>query len=697
MQIDEKKKPQIERKERQIEPNPQMTSGVAPNEEQMMRRQSAPRPTIESEAARLQQQQMQNGGVQNETQLHGGGNGTINGFKALAQVIGREQVQKANQTLQKYKEGKANLEKRIIENEQWYKLRHWECMRKNDQEIQPTSAWLLNCILNKHADALDNFPEANILPREAGDKAEAEKLTAIVPVVLSQCEFEQVYSDVWYYKLKAGTGVYGVFWDKEKHNSLGDISIKKIDLLSLFWESGIQDIQKSKNLFHVELYDNDQLISTYPQLQGKLGSSTIDVAKYVYDDAVDTSNKSVVVDWYYKKRNAEGKVVLHYCKYVNDEVLFATENEDPFAERGWYDHAMYPFVFDGLYPIEGTPCSFGLVDIGKDAQAYIDRGNQAIMKNMLANASPRYFVRSDGSVNEKEFSDLSKEFIHVDGNLGQDSIMPVQFNTLNGVYVDVVNNKIEELKETMGNRDVSTGGTTGGVTAASALSAMMEASGKLSRDSNKSAYRAFEKVVSLVVELIRQFYDMPRSFRIIGEDGMMRFMEYSNAGIVPQNQGVEMGIDMGFRLPVFDFEISAQKKSAYSRMSQNELALQFYQLGFFSPENSTPSLACLEMMDFDRKNFIVKMISQNGTIYQQMQQMQQQMMMLAQMVDQSRGTNEVAPAIAAQLGMQAPPAPVGAGGSIDAEKNELLGGKQGGEPKNVKEAKQRVAESTSPA
>lgn len=697
MQIDEKKKPQIERKERQIEPNPQMTSGVALNEEQMMRRQSAPRPTIESEAARLQQQQMQNGGVPNETQLHGGGNGTINGFKALAQVIGREQVQKANQTLQKYKEGKANLEKRIIENEQWYKLRHWECMRKNDQEIQPTSAWLLNAILNKHADALDNSPEVNILPREAGDKAEAEKLTAIVPVVLSQCEFEQVYSDVWYYKLKAGTGVYGVFWDKEKHNSLGDIAIKKIDLLSLFWESGIQDIQRSKNLFHVELYDNDELISAHPQLQGKLGTSTIDIAKYVYDDAVDTSNKSVVVDWYYKKRNAEGKIVLHYCKYVNDEVLFATENEEGFAERGWYDHGLYPFVFDGLYPIEGTPCAFGLVDIGKDAQSYIDRGNQAIMKNMLANASPRYFVRSDGSVNEKEFSDLSKEFVHVDGNLGQDSIMPIQFNTLNGVYVDVVNNKIEELKETMGNRDVSTGGTTGGVTAGIALSTMMEASGKLSRDSNKASYRAFEKVVSLVVELIRQFYDMPRSFRILGEDGMMRFMEYSNEGIMPQHQGVEMGVDMGFRLPVFDFEISAQKKSAYSRMSQNELALQFYQLGFFSPENSTPSLACLEMMDFDRKQFIVKMISQNGTIYQQMQQMQQQMLMLAQMVDQSRGTNEIAPAVAAQLGMQAPPAPVGGGGSVNAEKNEILGGKTGEEPKNVKEAKQRVAESISPA
>ena len=37
------------------------------------------------------------------------GNGVMDGFKALSAVIGKEQVQKANQTLQKYKEGKPNL------------------------------------------------------------------------------------------------------------------------------------------------------------------------------------------------------------------------------------------------------------------------------------------------------------------------------------------------------------------------------------------------------------------------------------------------------------------------------------------------------------------------------------------------------------------------------------------------------------
>ena len=637
------------------------------NEEQMMVRQSAPQPTAEDYI--VQQAQMQ--AIQNPNT-----SGAINGFQALAQVIGKEQVQAATQTLQKYKEGKANLEKRIVANEQWYKLRHWECLRGEKQEVEPTSAWLFNSIANKHADAMDNFPAPNILPREEMDKGEAEMLSSIIPVILDQNDFEQTYSDVWSYKLKTGTGVYGVFWDGTKLNGLGDISIKKCDIINLFWESGITDIQKSRNLFHVELVDNDLLIQQYPQLQGKLGNSTLTISEYVFDDSVDTTNKSAVVDWYYKKAAENGKAVLHYCKYVNDEVLFATENDPKYADRGWYDDGEYPFVFDVLFRVEGTPAGFGYIDVGKSAQEYIDRGNQAIMQNMLSNTKPRHFIRSDGAVKEDEYADMTKDFVHVDGNLGQDSIMPIQGKPLPNIYVEVINNKINELKEVTGNRDISTGGTTSGVTAASAIAAMQEAGSKLSRDNIKASYRAYRKIIIMVIERIRQFYDLPRCFRIVGDNGAVNFIKYSNAGLIAEYQGEEFGIDMGYRIPMFDIEVTAQKSSPYSKMAQNELALQFYGAGFFNPTMAVQALTCLDMMDFDRKEAIMTKIAQNGAAYQ-------------------------AAAMAAQMAMGAgglPDEKVAEGAAKTAEGNEALGGnsEKARESANTKNARQRVADSTSP-
>ena len=153
-----------------------------------------------------------------------------------------------------------------------------------------------------------------------------------------------------------------------------------------------------------------------------------------------------------------------------------------------------------------------------------------------------------------------------------------------------------------------------------------------------------------------------------------------------------MGVDMGYRLPLFDLEITASKQTPYSKMSQNELALQFYNAGFFAPQNADMALACLDMMDFDRKQFIMQKIAQNGTIYQQLMMAQQQIMGLASVIDKQNGTN-YADQFAMQMGGGMP---TGGATPNNASKLEALGGESVGEPEVTKKAKQRVAESTSP-
>ena len=530
--------------------------------------------------------------------------------------IGPDRLRRARQDLNRYREGKANLERRVIENEQWYRLRHWECIRRGaGSQVEPTSGWLFNAIANKHAEAMDNYPSPNVLPREEGDREKAQALGSILPMILQQEDFEDTYDRVMDDKLKSGTGIYGVFWDPEKLEGLGDISIRRVDILNLYWEGGITDIQQSRNVFYLRLWDNDLLLERYPQLEGKLSGAAEQGNRYVYDDRVDTADKSAVIDWYYKKRQG-GKTVLHYCKFVGDTVLFATENEEDYRDRGWYDHGLYPFVLDPMFRTAGSPCGFGYIDVAKSAQEYVDRGNQAILQNLLANARPRHFIRADGAVNEEEYGDMTRDFVHVDGNLGEDSIKPISGKSLSDIYVTVIANKIDELKEVTGTRDVTTGGTVHGVTAASAIAAMQEAGSKLSRDSNMASYRAFRKVCLMAVELIRQFYDLPRAFRILGPQGDVEFVTFSNEGLKPQDQGVELGVELGMRTPLFDIEISAEKQSPYSRLSQNEMAMQFYSAGLFDPARSTEALTALDMMDFNGKSALVEKVRQNGGRYQ---------------------------------------------------------------------------------
>ena len=550
-----------------------------------------------------------------------------------AQAIGPEQVRRLTEILQRYKAGKAATERRILSSEQWWKLRNsWEERDKATMAspgFKSRSGWLHNVITSKHADAMESYPEPNILPREEGDRQEARMLSAIVPCVLEQNEFERTYSDAMWQKCKTGTGVYKTVWDPGKLNGLGDISITRVNLLNLYWEPGLEDIQRSRYFFHTELADRDLLQEQYPELEDTLKGQNILSTRFLYDDTVSTDGKVTVVECYYHKLVA-GKKTLQYVRYVGDQVLYATENDPELRERGLYDHGLYPYVFDALYPIEGSPCGYGYVDLCRNPQTEIDLLRTAIVKNAMAGATPRYFVRSDGGINEQELLDISKPLVHISGNLGEDSIRAMDYTALQGNYISVLQETVQELRETSGNTETATGTAPGGgITAASAIAALQEASGKGSRDATLASYRAYTGIVGLVIELIRQFYDMPRQFRILGEQGGEEYVTYTNAGLKPQPQGMAFGEDMGFRLPVFDIKVSAQKKSAYTKMSQNELALQFYQLGFFSPDAVDQTMLCLEMMDFDGKDGMMQRVAQQGTLRDKLGQYMQLALTLA--------------------------------------------------------------------
>ena len=582
----------------------------------------------------------------------------------LEEVIGTEEVAKAAQLLQRYKSGKAALDTRIVDNELWFRMRHWKNYKNQMMEGKPTpaSGWLFNSIANKHADAMDNYPEPNVLPRAADDEETAKVLSKVLPVVLEQDDYEQAYSDTWWRKLKQGTGVKGVFWDPAKRSGLGDIAIQSMDILMLYWEPGVMDVQESPNLFSLRLEDNELLKAKWPQLDGHTGS-TLEVAKYVHDEHIDTTDKSVVVDWYYKKARPEGEPLLHYCKFCNGVVLYASENDPQYADRGFYDHGQYPFVFDPLFMEEDSPAGFGYIDVMKDTQTAIDEMNHAMDENIKLAAKPRFLLSDAAGVNEEELADWSRDIVHVAGALRDGSLTPLQTAGLQGNCISYRDARVAELKEISGNRDVSQGGTTSGLTAASAIAALQEAGSKLSRDMLKSAYRAFAKDCYLIIELMRQFYDEERVYRITGPTGQTEFVPFSGQQLRAQPGGMVGGVELGAHEPVFDITVSAAKKSTFNRLSQNETAKECYQLGFFAPANADAALAALDMMDFEGIEKVRERVQQNGTLYQQLQQAMEQVQKLAGIIDQQNGSN--LSAMAGAAAQQAGSAGGGSGGTSE--------------------------------
>lgn len=610
-------------------------------------------------------------------------------------VITKEEIAKADETLRKYKEGKASIDNAATNAQEWWRIRHWDQFSRskyNEESEKPASAWLFNSIINRHADAMDNFPKPNILPRTAEDEEEAKTLSEIIPVILEQTDYESTYSQSVYDLLIEGGSITGTFWDQTANNGKGTGVIKTIDVHSIFWEPGIDDIQDSANVFVASLVDVDAMKIAYPDFADEIEPMNTDkIVQYLHDDNIDTTNKTEVIDWYYKKTVLVGaedeqgeliastpKTVLHYVKYCGDIVLYSSEDDPEYAEMGYYWHGEYPFTVKRLFPIKDTIWGFGFVDVMKSPQKYIDVVDQAILKNALMISNPRFFIKQSSEVDPKILADWSRALIPVSGADLDSVIMPLNVGQIPGAVMNYQQQKIDELKETSCNRDFSQGSVANGVTAASAIASLQEAGAKVPRDINKSLYRAHQHEIRLLLECIRQFGTEQETYRVDDGAGGYQFVTHDNTFM--QNS-------------IFDIQIVAEKQSPFSQAAQNETAKEMYGMGMFNPEAALPALVCIEMMEFEGKEKVKQEIQQNSMIMQQLQQMTQLLMQADQML----------PGIAAAAGIAPPPTMQEEGGEPNGEgyhKPEHTPEEKAGVAKSehslVKKARQRAANVTSP-
>lgn len=484
----------------------------------------------------------------------------------------------ATAELLRFKRDKRSLEARLeAEGEVW----------KGIYSGGEPSSWIFNSIVNKHADVIDSIPGCVCLPREKRDERYSRALSKIIPVICQRRNFEQTYSDNAWEKLKHGTAVYGVFWNNDLEYGIGDVDIRQIPISSIFWDMKERNIQDSKDLFIASLCDLGEIEMKFGIEKDELRDSNSSLMSDL--GYANEGEKCLVVDWYYKRSDSLGGKTLHFCKFVGDRVLYSSE-EDPNCENGWYSHGMYPVVFDRLYPTDSA-YGFGLIAVSSEVQKHINRIDENMLDYSDWASRVRFWAKRSLGVNEKEFLDLDRGIVEVEGDIDEEKLRQIEIAPIDNSVIDMKRLKIEELKEITGSRDVSQGGVTGGVTAARAISILREAGAKASRDGIEETFRAYITIMGMIIELIRQFYSGERVFRITGDSGDCEYFAFSGKSIsAEKNSG---------RLPHFDIEIKTVKRSPDETEQKNSFAKSLYDSGIFKKENAKEALMMLDLMDFD--------------------------------------------------------------------------------------------------
>jgi hypothetical protein len=531
-------------------------------------------------------------------------------------TIAPEFKAKAEKAYSEYKSAKEGLKNNIIENYKWYEAQHNINFDAKKNEPRSTTEYVFSAIENKYADALDAYPEASVLERAEDDKETVKVLSKILPVQLELSNFKKAYKKNWRRKMKTGTGIYFVDCDREKQ----EIIINSVNILAFFADFNVDDIQNSEFVFVTRVEANENLKAEYPEYAALFeGDCTLDTA----DGPKNMTGRTEVVDCYYKKiKKAEDgsiKQVVHLMKWARDAILEATEDM-PGYEDGMYLHGKYPFVLDVMYAKDESPFGFGIIDIIKDIQNYIDKMDNAIARNTIIASKVRYIIKDHAGINSEELADFSKDIIHASGDV-QEGIRELQCAGLPGYIAEYRDRKIEELKEIIGNRDFQQGGNAGGVVSGSAIELLQQSGAKMSRASVDDSYDAYKEICIMVIELMRECFTEEKVYRITGDGGENEFVSFSGENLYKKNA---LGFADNSEPIEFDVLITPQRSNPYTKQGTNATMIQLWEAGVFNPQNLDASILLIKNMQFDGKDkLLTDLQTKQQEIMMQQQAMQQ--------------------------------------------------------------------------
>ena len=311
---------------------------------------------------------------------------------------------------------------------------------------------------------------------------------------------------------------------------------------------------------------------------------------------------------------------IHFIKVAGHQLLENSADEYP---NGYYAHGMYPFIVTALHPQRGTELGLGLVDIFKDAQRYSDKALQIVLSNLYRAAKARLVLDKNYIDNIEDALDFTREVIFVKGNLANAYAwqQPAALPNTAFTSIDFLTSTI---KNESGTNDQSRGQTGGGVTAASAISALQTMATKRSRMGAQRLQLSFRRAVSMLLSVLREKSIVPRTLEIT-MNGKAETVTFDNKWYDEQMKPADSTTIVPF------IAVKSARQTRYSIMAHNELVLQMMQV----TQGQTDPVVMLEAFESEDKELILDTIRKAQ--HEGMLNLQKQNAELAEAVKQLSG------------------------------------------------------------
>ena len=492
--------------------------------------------------------------------------------------------------------------------------------RKTDKktiQLQTLKSTFNNCI----ADQMDNMPEALMVPETKDLTDVADDLTDLVRFILNQNNYELVHRRRVEDFFCTGTAVTQIAWDRDMDNGKGNVAVLRWPVEAFLWDPAAENIQDARALFKVSWHPMSWYEQHYPDKFEEMGSdetvySDLAVPESQETDQPGDEQKAMLIEYWYRVYDAKKRHYTINVAYLAGGVLLE-KAEDV------YSHGMYPFVVDAFTQIEGIPVGDGMVQELAPMMRYVNRYASYIDMNLRMASKGRLLVNRNAGIDKEALIDWENDIVEGD-RIDASALQWMQTTPFTSMVTAQMLQLQNDIKQDSGQNQFTRGETAGGVTAASAISALQEAGGKMTRMRTNALNSGFREIVEQIMWLISQFYDKGRVLFVTGrKEGESREVDASpehlfgkkSKGTIPP--------------PPYTVQVQVQRRNPLRQQAQNELFMQAYSMSAQAGQ-IFPLSVLFELLQVDGKDKILPILRQSDALTQQMQQLSQQNQMLTQ-------------------------------------------------------------------
>lgn len=506
----------------------------------------------------------------------------------------------ANSVLNAYREAKRFRAQFDKNWERWYRLyagQHWDGPRP-EWRSTPVVNFIFSTIETILPIMTDNNPQINVVPKNQ----DSQQMSAIMGTIMEKLwctnSMPMKLPETIKNALKYGTAIQKVWWNPKMSDGLGDVAVSVVDPRHFYPSPGAKNIQDAAYVIFAANVPLDSVIRDFPDCKGKIEggiwdpeltvqktitsqrvdsgvflgpvSNTLGTATTEFrgnlqgkDGTMDRNKLCTLIEWWHRDDSGQTWVTIMANGYL------LKHDKNPF------NHNKFPFVRYIDYIVPSMFWGMGEIQQLEKLQENINQRRAQITDILRLTANPPFVADADSGVNPKAMTNRPASIIYKNRGSEVRWLTPPQLPSALFELQDLDKKDFDAISGVL---DVTQGRRPTGIEAASAIAELQEAAQTRIRFKVRIMEESLRELGEMMLSLVQQFYDMPRTIRIkAGSAGGAQFVQLNHEQMNPMTQSVEKINDPS--VGEYDVEIGVGSTLPKDKTGKANQMIELFQMG----------------------------------------------------------------------------------------------------------------------